>query len=601
MAHGIGILLRLAAREVRHVGLARAGTPDPITRLERLAALAVAIDAPAIERAALRWAERVADGLFYVACVGQFKRGKSTLLNALIERAVLPTGVVPVTAVVTILRYGDRDTARVHFLAGDSVEIAPEALPAYVSEQGNPANGKGVSLVEVFAPSALLASGMCLVDTPGLGSIFLENDQATRSFAPHIDAALVVLGGDPPISGEELALLRALSDHVQHFLFVLNKADRLLEEELDAARRFSERVLQEKLGRSPGALFEISAAQRLRGTGPDRDFEALSLALRSLAAGAGDELRRGATNRGVGQLADRLRGEIELRRQALVQPFAASEREIARLRACAEQALRSLQDLGYLFQGEQDRIAQELARGRARFLAQAIPDAYRRAVERLEACREISRRRLPSEALRIAACVASDTLECWRAEEEPIVEELYRRAGMRFVKLANHFLDQLAQSGDPSFASHLAALRPETTLHGKPRFHFQTLEWLAREHRWDQMLDLASPRPILRRRLEKRMRKYLDRLFEMSATRIQTDFGERILESRRRLEGELRSQFSEIHGSAQRALERARRLRAEGAAAVDAELDRLAGLEEEIARIAAPEPAARSFVSQSAG
>lgn len=60
-------------------------------------------------------AERLREGRFYVACVGQFKRGKSTLINALVQDNVLPVGVVPVTSVITVVRWGERLAARVRF------------------------------------------------------------------------------------------------------------------------------------------------------------------------------------------------------------------------------------------------------------------------------------------------------------------------------------------------------------------------------------------------------------------------------------------------------------------------------------------------------
>ena len=74
--------------------------------LYRLSELATDFGAEHIAATARATAERVSAGLFYVACVGQFKRGKSTLLNALIGESVLPTAVVPVTTVPTIIRYG---------------------------------------------------------------------------------------------------------------------------------------------------------------------------------------------------------------------------------------------------------------------------------------------------------------------------------------------------------------------------------------------------------------------------------------------------------------------------------------------------------------
>src|SRR5690606_31127597 len=143
-----------------------------------------------------------------------FKRGKSTLLNALVGEPVLPVGVVPVTAAVTILRQGEEHGAQVRFADGRTQAVPIPGLAAYVAEDQNPGNVKGVRAVEVFLPSPLLSHGMSLVDTPGLGSVFSSNTAVTREFIPHIDAALVVLGADPPISGEELELVETVSRQV---------------------------------------------------------------------------------------------------------------------------------------------------------------------------------------------------------------------------------------------------------------------------------------------------------------------------------------------------------------------------------------------------
>ena len=81
--------------------------------------------------------------------------------------------------------------------------------------------------VEVFVPCPLLASGMCLVDTPGIGSVFAGNTETTKEFIPQIDAAILLVGADPPISGEELALIEAVAANVEEVLVVLNKIDRV--------------------------------------------------------------------------------------------------------------------------------------------------------------------------------------------------------------------------------------------------------------------------------------------------------------------------------------------------------------------------------------
>jgi len=214
-------------------------------------------------------AERIAEGRFYVACVGQFKRGKSTLLNALIGEPILPSGVVPVTSVPTILRFGEDYGARVRLDSGEWTEIAIAEIEQYVSETQNPQNSKGVAALEVFVPSPLLAEGMCFVDTPGLGSVFAGNTAATHAFIPHIDAAIVVIGADPPIAGDELALVETVSKQVPDLLFVLNKADRVTEAERTAAISFADTCSK----RGSGGPSPISSKSVLLNSSPGAAVE----------------------------------------------------------------------------------------------------------------------------------------------------------------------------------------------------------------------------------------------------------------------------------------------------------------------------------------
>src|ERR1700691_5606755 len=92
--------------------------------LHRLAGLATEFGAQQIASTARTIANRISEGRFYVACVGQFKRGKSTLLNALIGRAILPAGVIPVTSVPTILRFGTIPDARLRLQDSDWMAIS---------------------------------------------------------------------------------------------------------------------------------------------------------------------------------------------------------------------------------------------------------------------------------------------------------------------------------------------------------------------------------------------------------------------------------------------------------------------------------------------
>ncbi|HEY3957709.1 MAG TPA: dynamin family protein [Streptosporangiaceae bacterium] len=116
--------------------------------------------------------DRVASTRLRVLVVGESKRGKSTLVNALIGRALLPAGLTPLTSVATTVRYGDERHAQVRFLDGHEEKRPLNALRMLVTEPGNPGNRRGVAHVIVHVDAPLLARGVELVDTPGTGSVF---------------------------------------------------------------------------------------------------------------------------------------------------------------------------------------------------------------------------------------------------------------------------------------------------------------------------------------------------------------------------------------------------------------------------------------------
>jgi dynamin family protein len=547
--------------------------------LEELARLGEEAAAPAIAEEARQFAERVTEGRFYVACVGQFKRGKSTLLNALVGAPVLPTGVVPVTSAITVLRYGSRRSARARFTDGKWRDVDPEDLSLYVSEEGNPNNEKGVAAVEVFVPSRLLASGMCLVDTPGLGSVFEAGTAATRAFVPQIDAALVVLGADPPISGDELALIQEVAGHVRDLIFVINKADRIPEADRDQARAFAERVLRETLRSPIESILEVSGLDRLSGRTTFADWDALVGFLETLAKRSGSSLVRAAEERALRTLGERLLRELEEDRGALLRPLEQSEQRIADLRRCAAEAERSLGDLGYIFRGEQDRFREKFVERQGRFLENALPQAWRElddAVRRLSTKRK---RTLHPQAMRLAQEVARRTLERWRAAEEPLAEEAYRSAASRFVDLANQFLERLRASGETGLATLPTALPPEIGFRARSRLYYTQMMPLTSRSPLEWMVDLMSPVSRVLRSAGDRAIEYLERLLGSNTSRIVGDFEERLLESRRRLEHEIRSLLHEVYGTAERALERARERHSTGAEAVQKELRTIGDLE----------------------
>ncbi len=220
----------------------------------------------------VRLLERQQSGRFHLAVLGQFKRGKSTLLNALLGDAVLPTAVVPLTAIPTFIRPGETLSARVIFQNdhADEVFVSPDLeafgtfLARFVTEEGNPKNILGVQQVEVSHSSPMLTKGVVLIDTPGIGSTFRHNTEATLNFLPQCDAALFLVSADPPLTEVEVAFLKQVRKKVPRLFFILNKVDYLNASDKAAALSFLRKVLREQAEVDDGVpIFCVSARQGL--------------------------------------------------------------------------------------------------------------------------------------------------------------------------------------------------------------------------------------------------------------------------------------------------------------------------------------------------
>ncbi len=545
-------------------------------RLRELARLAAAAGAADIARQARDLAERTAEGRFFVACVGQFKRGKSTLLNALLGRSILPTGVVPVTSAVTVLRHGPQLSARVSFADGRSENIAAGRIGEFVTEAENPENRKGVAAVEVFVPSPLLAAGMCLVDTPGLGSVSGGNADVTRAFVPHIDAVLVVIGADPPLSGDELRLVEEVAAHARHLVFALNKADRLSDHERQEGTRFAARLLSERLRRPIGAIHQVSATERVTRSEPTRDWEALERSIASLAHEAGADLVRAAEARGFERLVHALLRELAEHRDALLRPAEESERRLATLGKSVAAAERAMEDLGVLLSAEQARLARVFRETQGAFHPRARDEAVRELECRIRglAC---SRSRLRARGYGVAQDLAREVVDRWRAAMEPAAEELYRGSTGRFVELANEFLERVASSGEPGMDALPRTIEPEAGFRVESRVYYTELLNLTTDPLgW--LLDLVRPREWTVRALTSRIGQYLDDVLLANSSRVANDLAERVAGSRARLEAELRGSLRQVTEVAERAIARAQMRKAEGEAAVRRDLEELGTL-----------------------
>jgi Dynamin family len=221
-------------------------------------------------------ADRLDSARLRVLVAGEAKRGKSTLVNALLGREILPAGVVPLTAVAaTVVQAAPAEEGiEVAFADGRTEGFPLTALAAFGTEPGNPGNHRDVRAITVRVEAPILARGLEIVDTPGTGSVHAHNTAAADAALPSMDAAIFVLTADPPVSASERDLLRRVAGFSVALFVVLNKADYLDEISLAEAREFTARVVTDVAG-EPLRVYPLSARAALEPRG-DPGFAAFA-------------------------------------------------------------------------------------------------------------------------------------------------------------------------------------------------------------------------------------------------------------------------------------------------------------------------------------
>lgn len=224
--------------------------------------------------------DALTDGRLTVAAVGEFKRGKSLLLNVLLDETELfPVDTSIATNVVTTASYAEHERLTVHLRNKkgkiEQLEIRREDIAAYVTEQGNPNSKLDVTLLEIELPNEKLREGLMIVDTPGVGGLNSRHSAVTYGFVTEADVVLFVLDALGPLTTEELEFIERIRDHCHAILFVVTKKDKEA-----GYQRIVENTREKAagvLGRPPAAIPVVPVSSVLKHrwmqTGKDSHLE----------------------------------------------------------------------------------------------------------------------------------------------------------------------------------------------------------------------------------------------------------------------------------------------------------------------------------------
>jgi len=523
---------------------------------------------------------KLAENRFHLVVLGQFKRGKSTFINSILGDKVLPTSVVPLTSIVTLLKYGDKEQIEVIFNDQSTRPITRDELPEYVTEKGNPKNQKNVKQVEIALPSQYLKDGVYLIDTPGVGSTFENNTEMTYNFLPKVDAALFLLAVDPPISHSELAFLNDVQNFVQKIFFIQNKIDYLSDEERQESTEFSKRVIEEALGRDGIEIYPLSAKVALEGkvSGDQELLEKSRLPefdrvlSEFLMKAKGKTVLESAVRSAKKLLSDEELA-IQLEAQAVATPLEVLEKKIATFQEKMEEIKQDREDTRYYFDGEIQRVIDMLDRDLERLKQKEIP----RLLEGLEKIGQENKDKPVGEYVKLMEQALHDgivrTFDEWVMKEEDRLNEHYSKISKRFSERTNEVIDAIVEASTELFDIKLERFRSDEAIVSESSLYYMVGEppkFFDLEGAFDFFSQKILPTKLSKGRVLKDIRKRLPREIDKNCGRVRWDFMDRVKRSFLNFRWELNQKIDATEQSIKGAIEKAVEMKKKSASELEA-------------------------------
>lgn len=240
---------------------------DVVAAVRDLAALADAVGASHVaEHLRTGPAAKLLADRFHLVVVGEFNRGKTTLINALLGSSALPVGVTPTTSVIHEIDYAETPSASILYESGETQELPFDDVRLFALGCAPPRPDAGpVKLLRVGYPAPVLRDHVTLIDTPGVNDLSLQRADITYNYIPQSDAVLFLLDASQLLTESERLFLqeKLIGQSRNKIVFLITKKDIFSPAELGEAIAYVEHHVREIL---PAAqVFALSALGALEG------------------------------------------------------------------------------------------------------------------------------------------------------------------------------------------------------------------------------------------------------------------------------------------------------------------------------------------------
>ncbi len=494
-----------------------------------------------------RLAERLGSNAFHLALLGEFKRGKSTLTNALVERPLLPTGVIPLTALSTEIHYGSPG-AVVVYLDGHSQTVPVDGIADFVTEPKNPGNYLKISRVEVSIDAKLLQPGVVLVDTPGTASVHEHNTEAAIEALKDADGVIVALSVDSPVSEDEKELLGLLEERGTRTFVVANKVDHLSRSETAEVRLFMEAQVKEVLG-AQTQMFFLSARRALDvilgGGNPGADageFAEFREALESFVREELVEARVDAARRELTRLGNELQDSVMLEAAASELGLETLRERVDAFRSAAAREHRAQIEDQVLLEHAVSELRATLAE---RLVAHASEALARFAPQLRARAASVAKRQLEDALHEEVERLVSEGFEELRQAEAEQADRAWQELATDFRSRTQERVDLVRRAAADLFEVHLPEVTVPTVAEERERFFYIFVHVEGLGSGLTRLLRLALPRPVYQRRALWRARHQLAEEFDKHAGRARWDLTQRLDQVRLRFEAAMRAEVEQ--------------------------------------------------------